>query len=67
MSYAVETCPGWSDQGGSDALGERRCVCGWSWASHKRYGRPHPEQRPQDYDIDDPEWLARWADSDDET
>ena len=62
--YAVETCPGWNDQGGSDALGQRRCVCGWSWYSHRTYGRPHPPEPPTDYDTDDPEWIARWAEDD---
>lgn len=60
--YAVMDCPGWNDQGGTDALGQRRCTCGWPWVSHRAYGRPHPPEPPPDYDIDDPAWLARWND-----
>lgn len=64
MAYAVETCPGWSQEyDSSDALGQRRCcVCGWSWDAHRWYRRPHPERRPEDFDTDDPAWMALWED-----
>lgn len=65
-SEAVESCPGWKD-GAYSALAEPRCaICGYSWYTHRRLGRPAPEQRPPDADDTTPEWATMWAIDDDD-